>query len=138
MNIEIHQEPVAKGRPRFRVMGKYVTAYTPAKTKNTERLVIEEIKNQFKEEPYECPLAVWITFYFVIPKSYTKKKRKEIQDRNYIHISKPDCDNLAKLYLDAMNGIVYHDDAQIQQLHLRKFYSETEQGSVHIQIERLL
>lgn len=136
MIIEIHQEPVAKGRPRFRVMGKYVSTYTPAKTQQAEKEVIKEIKEQFKAQPYEGPLAVWITFYFCIPKSYTKKEKQAIHDRNYLHTKKPDCDNLAKLYLDAMNGIVYHDDMQIQQLHLRKFYSQGE-GSVSIQIEEI-
>ena len=138
MIIEISGEPVAKGRPRFRIAGKFVTTYTPAKTKKEEQRVIETIKTQVKEEPKKGPLGVWMTFYFSIPKSYTKKQKEELRENDYLHIKKPDCDNLAKLYLDAMNGIVYEDDSQIQALHIRKFYNMNGDGFVHIQVENLL
>lgn len=36
---------------------------------------------------------------------------------------KPDTDNVAKIVLDALNGIAYHDDAQIVQLTVLKRYS---------------
>lgn len=138
MIIEIMGEPVAKGRPRFRIAGKFVSTYTPAKTQKEEKRVTEEIKKQYSEEPMKGPLGVWITFYFAIPKSYTKKQREELQRNDFLHTKKPDCDNLAKLYLDAMNGLVYEDDSQIQALHLRKFYEHNGEGSVHIQIEHLI
>lgn len=138
MIIEIQGDPVAKGRPRFRIAGKFVSTYTPAKTKKEEQRVIEQIKKQYKLEPKQGALGVWITFRFAIPKSYTKKQREEISRNDYLHTKKPDCDNLAKLYLDAMNGLVYEDDSQIQCLNLRKFYEPNGEGSVHIQIENLL
>jgi len=34
-----------------------------------------------------------------------------------------DVDNLAKFVMDAMNGILYHDDKQIVELHARKYVS---------------
>ena len=138
MIIKIMGDPVAKGRPRFGIAGKFVSTYTPAKTKKEEKKVIAEIKKQYSEEPMKGALGVWITFYFAIPKSYTKKKCEELKHNEFLHTKKPDCDNLAKLYLDAMNGLVYEDDSQIQQLHLRKFYEPNGEGSVHIQIENLL
>jgi len=39
------------------------------------------------------------------------------------HTGKPDLDNLAKLVLDAANGILWDDDSQIIKLHLSKMYS---------------
>ena len=39
--------PVAKGRPRFRKVGKYVQTYTPAKTAKAERQIgLEFLYNQ--------------------------------------------------------------------------------------------
>ena len=37
---------------------------------------------------------------------------------------KPDSDNIAKVVLDALNGIAYHDDTQIIKLSVTKAYKE--------------
>ena len=121
--LTIDGEPVAKGRPRFRVIRKFVQTYTPAKTKKAEQHIREEIKKQFVRKPFTMPLVVELDFFFSIPKSYTKKQRQEIEDKYYYHTHKPDCDNLAKLVLDAMNGLVYEDDKQIFGLMITKRYA---------------
>jgi Holliday junction resolvase RusA-like endonuclease len=36
---------------------------------------------------------------------------------------KPDIDNIAKTYLDAMNGVIFVDDTQVIDLHVKKLYS---------------
>ncbi|MDF2537449.1 MAG: Holliday junction resolvase [Herbinix sp.] len=38
---------------------------------------------------------------------------------------KPDIDNIAKVILDALNGIAYKDDTQVVTLEVRKFYKDT-------------
>lgn len=75
------------------------------------------------EKPLETPVSVCIYLRMPIPASASKKKRSEYL--NGEHIKKPDADNCAKQILDAMNGIVYKDDAQIVSLHIRKVYAET-------------
>ncbi len=35
---------------------------------------------------------------------------------------KPDCDNIAKIILDALNGLAYDDDAQVVKLYVEKRY----------------
>jgi Holliday junction resolvase RusA-like endonuclease len=121
--LTIDGEPVAKGRPRFRVIRKFVQTYTPAKTKKAEQHIREEIKKQFVRKPFTLPLVVELDFFFSIPKSYTKKQRQYIEDNYYYHTHKPDCDNLAKLVLDAMNGLVYEDDKQVFGLMITKRYA---------------
>jgi hypothetical protein len=37
---------------------------------------------------------------------------------------KPDIDNIAKTYLDAMNGVIFVDDTQVVELHVKKVYAE--------------
>ena len=36
---------------------------------------------------------------------------------------KPDCDNIAKIICDALNGVAYDDDKQIVALKVTKIYS---------------
>ena len=37
----------------------------------------------------------------------------------------PDLDKLTRAALDALTGVVFHDDAQVVDLHVHKFYSPT-------------
>lgn len=60
-----------------------------------------------------------------IPTSKTKKVKNQMADGNIKHTVKPDLDNLVKSILDGLNGIAWHDDAQIVQLNVSKSYSES-------------
>ena len=40
------------------------------------------------------------------------------------HTKKPDCDNMAKIVLDALNEVAFHDDSQIVDLHIKKQYGD--------------
>ena len=40
------------------------------------------------------------------------------------HTNKLDCDNLAKIILDSLNGIAYKDDAQVCELLVCKYYGD--------------
>lgn len=133
--IVIYGEPVAKGRPKFMVKGKFVQAYTPAKTRKEEKRLRDELKRIYTDSLIECPLAIDLSFYFAIPKSYSKKAIREIIENKFVHIKKPDCDNLAKLVLDAMNGIVYKDDRQIYSLNVSKYYTQVEQNKPRVEIK---
>lgn len=121
--IIIKGEPVAKGRPRFRNCGSFVSAYTPAKTKNAEKSIKEQLREYFTDLPSQKPIRIEFVFYFGIPKSYSKKKIKELETNKFLHTNKPDADNVAKLYLDAMNGLVFNDDKQIATLKITKLYT---------------
>jgi len=45
-----------------------------------------------------------------IPKSMPKPEREEALAGYLKHVKKPDVDNLIKLYLDVLSGIVFEDD----------------------------
>lgn len=52
--------------------------------------------------------------------------------------TKPDCDNLAKSTLDALNGVLYHDDGQIVRLSVEKWHAAADESPrVEISIEPL-
>lgn len=116
--------PVAKGRPKFRRIGNFVQAYTPAKTKKAENYIKkcfqEQVKN-FEILP-DCAISLALTFYMPIPKSTSKKKAKEMAENNTFHTKKPDIDNLIKLVQDALNGIAWKDDGCICRIDAIKCY----------------
>ena len=121
--FKLNGEPVPKGRPRFVVRNKFVQTYTPAKTKDAEKAIIDQLKTQYDKEPLNGPCMVKMLFAFSIPKSYSKKKIQQIEKEDMMHYHKPDCDNLGKLVLDAMNKVVFEDDSQITMLSIRKTYT---------------
>lgn len=51
-------------------------------------------------------------------------------------VVKRDCDNIAKIVLDALNHIAYHDDAQVVELVVCKWYGE--QPRVDVLIKELM
>ena len=68
-------------------------------------------------------LAVEIDAWLRIPKSMTKKNRILVLAGKFMHIKKPDWDNLGKI-CDALTGVVWRDDAQIVRATVTKRYSD--------------
>ena len=114
----IFAEPTGKARPRVTAHG----TYTPKKTKDYEKLVQWEYRKQGGRDYGEKQLQVEITANFQIPKSKPKNKRIEMLAGQVRPTKKPDCDNIAKAILDALNGIAYHDDSQVVTLAVEKWY----------------
>ena len=60
-----------------------------------------------------------------MPTSTSKKRKADMLENIIKHTVKPDCDNLVKAILDALNGVAWYDDAQIVDLQVKKEYSLT-------------
>ena len=45
---------------------------------------------------------------------------------------KPDCDNIAKIILDALNGLAYKDDKDIVSCLIEKWYGDEPRVEVYI------
>ena len=126
--FEILGKPIGKGRPR---LGRFGT-YTPQKTVNYETLVKYTFARLFpKAEPTDKPIRARITAVFTIPKSYTKKQIAEITNKP-VYVKKPDCDNIAKIILDSLNGLAYVDDNQVCSLEINKKYGNQEKVIVEL------
>ena len=122
--VIIEAKLTGKGRPRF-YRGH---AITPKNTKEYEKKVAMEYKRQNGQYfSREVPLEVHIEFFKKVPKSYTKKDKKAIEDGYKQFISKPDIDNLIKSILDGLNGIAYEDDSQIVKVNATKKYTFQEE-----------
>lgn len=109
--------PIAKGRPRFvRATGR---TFTPARTANYEGIVAGCAAHAMgAREPFEGPLRVTIRATFLVPKSWSQKRKNAAVWKT----SKPDVENVTKACLDAMNAIVYRDDSQVVEITAQKKY----------------
>lgn len=118
-------EPMGKERPRFRRVGNYVQTYTPAKTKNYETKVRDSYYSS-NMETHHLTGAIEAEIYgvFPIPVSVSKKLRAKMENGEEPYTKKVDADNLAKIILDALNGVAYEDDKQISKLTVTKVYGK--------------
>lgn len=129
VHFTILGKPMAKGRPRFYSKGKYVKTYTPEKTieyENQVRLSFLQAQTEAQAEsvPMDGYVMAIIQAYFPIPKSFSKKKHEDALHGKIRPDKKPDCDNIAKTILDALNTIAFYDDKQVTTLMTTKRYSD--------------
>lgn len=125
MKLIILGEPIGKGRPRFTTRAGYPKAYTPEKTAAYENL-IKVAFLESKEEIFEkdMQLSMELLAVFSIPKNTSARMRIKMQNKDILPQKKPDIDNIAKVIMDALNGLAYHDDAQICNLKVSKIYGD--------------
>lgn len=137
-DFTVYGLPKPKGRPRMTRSGHI---YTPAQTKKYETLIKKEFLKHTKAykdgfTPIENAVSIRLAFFFPIPKSYTKKKRLEIEMSDYIYTKTPDIDNLMKSVLDGLNKVAFVDDKQVWSLSARKYYTTKEpRVEIHIKEE---
>jgi Holliday junction resolvase RusA-like endonuclease len=77
----------------------------------------------WKGQPLEGPVEVIMQAGFAPPKSLSKRKTAAML--NKLHYRKPDADNVAKIVLDGLSGIVFNDDNQVAILKVVKFWTAT-------------
>ena len=131
---QVEGNPVGKGRPRFARRGNFVSTYTPTKTRDYEDLIKDAARKAMgSNELLETPVTVAIYITVPIPQSYSKKRTEACLSGSERPIKKPDIDNVAKCFLDAMNEIVYKDDTQVLTLHIAKVYGTV--GMVEVMVK---
>ena len=112
MKIEIEMEPLPQPRPRF----SNGRAYQPEKIKSYKTAIGYAAKQAMAGNlPIDSPVSVKLKFW----------RRYCIYSRRF-----GDLDNLAKAVMDACNGIIWTDDAQIISLTAEKY-----QGTPKIELE---
>ena len=116
MRVEftIPGKPVAKQRPRKGAQGRF---YTPARTMRFEQDVATAYlaAGGVKQPDYIGEVSIHITLTRPYPASWPKWRRNPLAAT-----ARPDADNLAKSVADGLNGVAYHDDAQVTYLSVSK------------------
>ena len=133
VTFHVDGDPIPKGRPRFARRGHFVQTYTDAKTLEYETHVAMKARQAIgASEPLKGALSVFLYLRYSIPSSYTKK-RKEACLNGLEYPKRSDIDNCYKSITDAMQGIVYLNDSQIVEAHIKKVYAE--EGGADIMVQ---
>lgn len=121
LKFTIPGEPKSKLRHRTTKQG---FTYNPKQNIEYENWVKQCYFIENKQKMLEGEIKAIIKAYFKIPKSTSKKKRKLMIEEKIRPTKKPDTDNLAKIVLDSLNTLAFHDDKQVVDLRVEKYYSE--------------
>ena len=123
--FKVEGTPIPKGRPRFAKRGSFVQTYTDSKTFTYEQIVGFAAKQAMgSTQPIEGAITLYLYIRLPVPKSYSKKATADCLSGLVRPTKKSDIDNFTKSLMDGMNEIVYKDDSQVVDLHVRKIYSD--------------
>lgn len=137
VSFTIHGDPYGKKNMRPVRIGKHISSFSPLENKNYLsrvqdayfNVVGDEYVNKIFFEQGEAVCASITACYKLQGKHYNKYGA--INKEGLAKLSgeikptmKPDCDNISKACLDALNGVAFHDDSQVAELHVYKTFSE--------------
>lgn len=105
LQAEVKRQVPIRGRGGAVVSTRRVDKPEAAEFKAQARVFAIEAMQAAGLPPYDEPLGVEIVFYRTPPKSRRK--------HDHWPCTRPDLDNYEKLAFDAMQGVVYVDDARI-------------------------
>jgi Holliday junction resolvase RusA-like endonuclease len=118
MIIELPGNPIPLKRARAGKNGFYDSQYIVKK--NIREFVRLSIKDELKPILGEVELKA--TFHMQIPKSWSKKKKREMLGKP--HLQRPDLSNFLKFYEDCFLEMLYADDSQIYKIDAVKIWAE--------------
>jgi len=128
-------KPIGKGRPKFSMRGSFPIVYTPKNTVDYETLIKLEAKKYKPKTLLLGAIVLKLNIFFPILKSMNKQMAKMARELVLRPTKKPDVSNILKCVEDALNLIIWHDDSQIVEEHIYKYYSDNPR--VEIEIDEL-
>jgi crossover junction endodeoxyribonuclease RusA len=128
--VTVYGEPAPQGSKSFKGMrgGKAILAESSPKVKpwriGVEWAAKEAIGD--RQTPiFDCPVEVWICFYFYKPSS--SPKRRQYPD------TKPDIDKLLRSTFDALtNAGVLRDDSRVVRVHTSKLFCDCDESALSV------
>ncbi len=120
--LDICALPIPWKRPGYAKRGSHIFVYDQQKKEKAQTKWL--LRGQYGGAILTVPIHMNIIFYLPIPKSTSKKKRREMNLGLISAMHKPDVDNLVKFYMDCMTDVIYMDDAQVVDLHAQKKYAD--------------
>lgn len=129
--------PQHKGRHRSRIVfpreGKpFIHNYPDPDTEAFEKVLAEAAGLAMRRRaPSVEPLCLLLIADRAIPASWSRGEKQAALDGRILPTSRPDWDNHAKI-VDALNKIVWHDDAQVVDARVIKRYSESPALTVQV------
>jgi Holliday junction resolvase RusA-like endonuclease len=127
--IQLAGQPQGKGRARSfayksKKTGKMAIGHhTPEKTATYEGMIrTKAMEIMSGRPPLTEPVELNMRAVFMVPSSWSKKKREMALAGKLLPAKKPDADNILKAWKDAMNSVVFVDDVQVVRGSFEKVY----------------
>ena len=125
IEFRVPGQVVAKGRPRVTSIAGHARAYTPTKTRHYEHQVSLFAAQAMQGRAlFYGPVRLIVTVEVAPPASWSAKRVREALAGEFAPTRKPDLDNYLKAAADALDGVVWRDDAQVVEILARKVYAE--------------
>ncbi|MDE1525067.1 RusA family crossover junction endodeoxyribonuclease [Ligilactobacillus salivarius] len=125
MELTFNIEPQQQERPRATGRGRFIRVYDPPKTAKFKRELKQLAVGQMQgKDKFNSAISVTIRFFRKVQKSVSKKEHARRTQGHVRPIVKPDLDNYIKSTLDALNGVIWTDDATIVELNTSKWYAD--------------
>lgn len=133
MKVRVHGTPQQQGSKN-----QFGAESNAAKLKPWRNAVAQAVGEAWEAAGFSLlrgPVRISVVFGYTRPKAhYRTGKNSHIlrDDAPHYKISAPDADKLARAIGDALTGVVYKDDSQVQWGHLRKVYDESAYADITI------
>lgn len=99
--------------------------YTKPETRAYQKVIQQIAALHFRGTPPLADNAIILN----VTIHRARPKRKPLPP---VPITRPDIDNIAKTVADALNGLIYHDDGQIADMHVRKIWADADAVEVEV------
>lgn len=131
MKLRFDIEPVQQARPRATRFGRGIRLYDPPKVARYKRDLAELCRMQYHDKPLQGEISLKVVFFRPVQKSISKIEHVRRVNGTHRPVVKPDLSNYLKSFEDALNGVLWADDAMIVHEEIDKFYSD----NPHIELE---
>lgn len=106
--------------------------YDPPKTATFKKQLRALATEMYHDAPVEGEIYIKVAFYRKIQKSISKKEHDRRASGAHRPIVKADLSNYLKSFEDALNGVLWKDDAMIVHEEIDKYYSDKPRIEVEI------
>lgn len=128
--FSVDGDPVPQPRPRVSTRGGFARAYVPAThAVHGYRAAIAAAARAAGAGVHGDPVNVVIDLVWARPRSHMRRGGLKADAPR---LPRADLDNTAKAILDALNGVAWDDDAQVQRLVVEKSYGTEGRTTVRI------
>src|SRR5881396_3796178 len=110
MKLVLDGDPVCQIRMKYSGRNGIGRIYDPREKQKKQ--IKKLIADKYSGKHFQHPRISFI-FHMPIPKSIPKKMLSLYESGLLKHEKKPDTDNLIKLYLDCMDGIMFDGDQKV-------------------------
>ena len=130
LDFTLYLQQIPSGTAQMKRTNRATGVFFEPKSVRAARFIYTSLLRGFAPRvPYEGEIVLSVRFAYA-----TKDKKKRGKKKT----TRPDCDNLVKLFIDCMTSVgFWKDDAQIVILEIEKAWSENPNASISVHLKEV-